>query len=58
VQGRIVYEWKQKKASYMAVVSRPYWVSFYSKDPDRVAWIAIAAYESSCGEGDYDVEMG
>lgn len=50
-QGRFVYEWrpKAKGASYMVVVSRPYWLSFYAKDPQRVAWTVIAAYESSCG---------
>jgi len=52
-QGRIVYEWrpKGKRVSYMIVVSRPYLLSFYAKDPRRVAWVVIAAYESSCGQG-------
>jgi hypothetical protein len=48
VQGRIVYQWpaRAKKGSfYMIVVSRPYWVSFYSADPRRVAWAATAAYK-------------
>jgi hypothetical protein len=48
VQGRIVYQWpaKAKKGSfYMIVVSRPYWVSFYSADPGRIAWAATAAYK-------------
>jgi len=50
-QGRKVYEWKPegKQQSYMIVVSRPYWLSFYSRDPSRVAWVPIGAYESSCG---------
>ena len=49
-QGRFIYEWrpKVKKVTYMVVVSRPYWLSFYAKDPKRVAWIVIGAYESSC----------
>jgi len=49
-QGRKVYEWKAagKRETYMVVVSRPYWLSFHSHDPKRVAWTAIAAYESSC----------
>jgi hypothetical protein len=34
----------------MVVVSRPYWLSFYAHDPSRVAWIAVIAYESSCGQ--------
>lgn len=50
-QGRFVYEWRppKKKVAYMVVVSRPYWLSYYAKDPKRVAWVVLAAYESSCG---------
>ncbi len=50
-QGRYVYEWRpgNKKTSYMIVVSRPYWLSFSAKDPNRVAWMVLGAYESSCG---------
>jgi hypothetical protein len=33
----------------MVVVSRPFLLSFYAKDPKRVAWVVIAAYDSSCG---------
>ena len=49
-QGRVVYEWRPKgsRKAYLVVMSRPYWLSFYAKDPRRVAWVAIAAYESSC----------
>jgi hypothetical protein len=49
-QGRIVYEWRPAKtrAKYMVVVTRPYWLSFYARDPKRVAWVIAAAYES-CG---------
>ncbi|HLG12908.1 MAG TPA: hypothetical protein VJH03_00070 [Blastocatellia bacterium] len=49
-QGRMVYEWpaKAKSANYVIVVSRPYWLSFYAEDPKRIAWVVIAAYESSC----------
>jgi hypothetical protein len=51
-QGRIVYEWipAGERVSYMVVVSRPYWLSYYSKDPTKIAWVVIAAYESSCGK--------
>lgn len=51
-QGRFVYQWspRAKGASYMVVVSRPYVLSFYARDPKRVAWVVIAAYKSSCGE--------
>ncbi|MGR8936120.1 MAG: hypothetical protein ACU837_17350, partial [Gammaproteobacteria bacterium] len=49
-QGRAVYQWRDeaKQTNYMIVVSRPYWLSFYAKDKERVAWVAVAAYESSC----------
>ena len=52
-QGRIVYQWRpdSKGATYMAVVSRPYVLSFFAKDGKKVAWVVIAAYESSCDEG-------
>jgi hypothetical protein len=50
-QGHIVYSWKaSRKADYMVVVSRPYWLSFYSHDPHRVAWVVVAAYRSSCDQ--------
>jgi hypothetical protein len=38
-----------RRATYMVVVSRPYELSFYAK-ANRVAWVAIAAYRSSCGK--------
>jgi hypothetical protein len=49
--GRKTYEWRSTANSkdYMVVVSRPYWLSFYAHDPNRVAWVAAIAYESSCG---------
>lgn len=34
----------------MVVVTRPYLLSFYAKDPTRVAWTMLAAYESPCGK--------
>lgn len=51
-QGRIVYQWRptRKAETYMVVVSRPYWLSFYAHDPKRVAWVVVAAYVSSCGK--------
>jgi hypothetical protein len=50
-RGRIIYWWRPQgqKARYMVVVSRPYLLSFYSKDPKRVAWVLIGAYETFCG---------
>src|SRR5258708_1679564 len=49
-QGRKVYEWRaaDRPATYMVVVSRPYWLSFYSRNSKRVAWAPLAAYKSSC----------
>lgn len=46
-QARIMYYWKNKKTkdSYMVQVSRQYWLSFYAKDPQKVAWIVIGAYK-------------
>lgn len=50
-RGRLAYRWKPqgRHESYMVVVSRPYWLSFYSRDPKRVAWVVISATELSCG---------
>lgn len=52
-QGRLIYVWTPagKSASYMVEVSRPYWLSFYSRNPRRVAWVVLASYRTSCGEG-------
>jgi hypothetical protein len=51
-QGRHVYKWEPagKSETYMVVVSRPYLLSFYARDPKRVAWVVAAAYLSSCGK--------
>ena len=47
---RLSLEWKPpgKKESYTVVVNRPYWLSFRAKDPLKVAWVVMAAYEFSC----------
>jgi hypothetical protein len=50
-EGRIVYHWRpggKTEVKYMVVVNRPYWLSFYAKDPSKTAWVAAAAY-SICG---------
>jgi hypothetical protein len=49
-QGRFVYEWRNTKqgTKYKVVVSRPYWLSFYARDPSKVAWVILAAYEYKC----------
>jgi hypothetical protein len=48
--ARVVYQWpaQSDRSSYMVVVSRPYLASYYARDSARVAWIAIAVYQSSC----------
>jgi hypothetical protein len=48
--ARKTYEWTAAgdSKSYMAIVSRPYWLSFYAHDSKRVAWVAVMAYEASC----------
>jgi len=53
-QGRFVYEWTDK---YRVVVSRPYLLTFYARDPMKIAWVVAAAYESGCGEGPWDVSV-
>jgi hypothetical protein len=50
-QGQIVYSWKPpaSKVGYMVVVSRSYVLSFYAKDPKRVAWVVRAGFKTGCG---------
>ena len=52
-QGRVIYELKAGGARtiYMIVISKPYPLSFYAKDPRKVAWVVIGAYKSSCDKG-------
>jgi hypothetical protein len=52
-QGRVIYELKkgEGKATYMIALSKPYLLSFYAKDPKKVAWVVIGAYKSSCEKG-------
>ena len=48
-QSRVVYTTAVAAgATYMVVVSRPYLVTFYARDPTRIAWIAIAVFETFC----------
>lgn len=49
-QGRVVYELRIRKTKtrYMIVLSKPYLLSFYAKDPQKIAWVVIGAYKSSC----------
>lgn len=50
LQGRVIYELKtnRPKTTYMVVVSKPYVLSFYARDPQKVAWVVIGAYKSGC----------
>lgn len=48
-KGSIVYTWRHKTGVHMIVVHRPYWLSFYAKDPAKTAWVAAAVY-SGCSE--------
>jgi hypothetical protein len=49
-QGRIVYEvnTNQGKTTYMVIVSKPYVLSFFAKDSQKVAWVVTAVYKSWC----------
>jgi hypothetical protein len=49
-QGRLFFEWmpQGREERYLVVASRPYWLSFYATNPQRVAWVVIAAWEVSC----------
>jgi hypothetical protein len=49
-QARYVYvrESPDKKAKYMVIVNRPYWLTFYAKDPRKIAWVVSNASEASC----------
>jgi hypothetical protein len=48
--ARIQYEWgpKGEPEKYRLVASHPYWLSLYSKDPQRVVWVIVSAYRLSC----------
>lgn len=50
--GRIVFEGllPGKKNKYQVVVSKPYWLTFYSARPERAVWVAVAAYEFGCDQ--------
>ncbi len=49
-QGRITYLWKNnvKEKSYMVVVSRPSWLSYYATHSNHVAWVVVSLSESEC----------
>lgn len=45
--GRFVYRWRDRlrKANYLIIVSRPYWLSYFAKDSKRVAWVSTTVYK-------------
>lgn len=46
--GYIAFEAKiDRSLSYFVAVERPYWLSFYAKDPNRVIWIASGVYRAT-----------
>ena len=51
-QGQFSYRWQPKKNGnlYLLVVSRPYIVTFFAKDPNRIAWTLRSVYEVGCTE--------
>jgi len=53
-QGRFVYRWQPRKNGnlYLLVVTRPYILTFFAKDPNRVAWSLRTAYEVGCTENE------
>lgn len=49
--SRIIYHWGpdgEQSTRFMIVINRPYWLSFYAKDPAKTAWVVAAAY-AACG---------
>jgi hypothetical protein len=48
--GRKTYQWTAAHGgkTWTITLSRPYWLSFYSRDPHQVAWVPVAAYETAC----------
>jgi hypothetical protein len=54
--ARKTYQWSAKNKTYTVVVSRPYWLSYYARNPKQVVWVAVAAYETSC-TGSNDAEL-
>jgi hypothetical protein len=44
--GRIVYIARSRSKQFVIVVSRPYWLSFYSKDPKKVIWIISSVVQA------------
>lgn len=46
-QGKIVYRWRNRaaKVSYLVIVSRPYWLSYFAKDSKKVAWVITTVYK-------------
>lgn len=56
-QGRFDYAWRPKKNGdiYLIVVTRPYILTYFAKDPNRVAWVLRTAYAAGCTEDEKPV---
>jgi len=44
--GRVLYTLSTGTKTYVAIVSRPYWLSFYATDPKKVIWNVESLIES------------
>ena len=49
-EALIAYEWTQKtrEKRYIVTVHRPYWLSFYAMDQQKIAWVVGSAQELEC----------
>jgi hypothetical protein len=41
----------------MVVVSRPYLATFYARNPRKIPWMVIAAFEADCDTGNSVTRM-
>jgi hypothetical protein len=48
--GRATFQWQSSEPGkqYSIVVSRPYELVFYAKDPTKIAWVVLDAYQTIC----------
>jgi hypothetical protein len=44
--GRVVYTSKASGKRYVILVTRPYWLSFYSKNPQKIIWVIDQVVQS------------
>ena len=48
--SRVLFQLPANRAhvGFLILVSRPYWLSFYAKDPARVAWVTTGMWQLHC----------